>query len=120
MFVLIVLRDTFRIPPNELTSFIKNSINDHINSKYSNKVLASQGLCIALHGIDHVGPPIIYGGDGAAHIRLSFRYILFRPFTGQIIVGKVKASDATGILVSLEFFDHIFIPAQELQYPSHL
>ena len=84
------------------------------------QVLASQGLCIALHGLDSVGPPIIYGLDGAAHIRVQFRLVIFRPFASEVIMGKVKACDATGILVSVEFFDHIFIPAHELQYPSHL
>lgn len=84
------------------------------------QVLANQGLCIALHGMDSVGPPIIYGGDGAAHIRVQFRLIVFRPFASEVIVAKVKACDATGLLVSVDFFDHIFIPAHELQYPSHL
>ena len=83
------------------------------------QVLAAQGLCIALHGLDSVGPPIIYGLDGAAHIRVQFRLILFRPFASEVIMGKIKACDATGILVSVDFFDHIFLPAGELQYPSH-
>lgn len=83
------------------------------------QVLSSQGLCIALHGLDSVGPPIIYGLDGAAHIRVQFRLILFRPFASEVVMGKIKACDATGILVSVDFFDHIFVPASELQYPSH-
>jgi len=155
MFVLMLLKDTFRIPPNQLTPLIKNSILDHINAKYANKVrresaqrqsknsqppphsahfpcllaastatalqvLASQGLCICAQGLDTVGPPLIYGGDGAAHIRVAFRLIVFRPFASEVIVGRVKACDATGLLVSLDFFDHIFVPAHELQYPSHL
>jgi len=119
MFVLMVLKDTLRIPPHQLTERIGTQIKDHINSKYANKVLADQGLCIALHGLDHTGPPIIYGLDGAAHIRVQFRLVVFRPFPAEVVVGKVKACDATGLLVSVEFFEHIFVPAQELQYPSH-
>lgn len=38
MFVLIVLKDTLRIPPAELAPAIKYSIQDHINQKYANKV----------------------------------------------------------------------------------
>lgn len=41
MFVLLVLKDTLRIPANELTPHIKNSMHDHINQKYANKVSAS-------------------------------------------------------------------------------
>jgi len=83
-------------------------------------VLNGQGLCICLHGLDSVGPPIIYGGDGAAHVRVQFRLAVFRPFAGEVIIAKVKACDPTGILVSVDFFDHIFIPAHALQHPSHL
>ena len=38
MFVLMVLKDTLRIPPSELTPKIKYAIQDHINQKYANKV----------------------------------------------------------------------------------
>jgi DNA-directed RNA polymerase subunit E'/Rpb7 len=82
------------------------------------QVLTSQGLCICIHGLDSVGPPILYGGDGAAHIRVQFRLVVFRPFASEVIVGRVKGCDQTGLLVSVEFFDHIFIPAAELQFPS--
>jgi DNA-directed RNA polymerase III subunit RPC8 len=119
MFVLLVLRDTLRLPPAELHPQIKSTLADHIHAKYANKVLTNQGLCICVHGLDSVGPPIIYGSDGAAHVRVQFRLAVFRPFAGEVLTARVKACDPTGILVSVEFFDHIFIPAHELQYPSH-
>jgi len=119
MFVLLVLRDTLRVPPAELHPQIKSTLCDHVHVKYANKVLADQGLCICVHGLDSVGPPIIYGGDGAAHVRVQFRLVVFRPFAGEVLTARVKACDATGLLVSVDFFDHIFIPAHELQYPSH-
>lgn len=33
-----------------------------------------------------------------AHVRTQFRLVMFRPFVGEIIVGKVKMADHTGML----------------------
>jgi len=38
MFVLVVLRDTLRLPPDEMQPHIKSTLQDHIHAKYANKV----------------------------------------------------------------------------------
>lgn len=40
----------------------------------------------------------------------EFRLVVFRPFVGEVLVGRIMASTHKGIRVSLEFFDDIFIP----------
>ena len=57
-------------------------------------------------------------GDGAAYIKAFFRLIVFRPFVGEVIVGSISRSDSSGILVTLGFFDFVFIPASNLPVPS--
>lgn len=37
--------------------------------------------------------------------------IVFRPFVGEVLTGRIMAATYTGIRISLEFFDDIFIPA---------
>ena len=37
--------------------------------------------------------------------------IVFRPFKGEILTGKIANSSDLGIRISLDFFDDIFIPA---------
>ena len=44
--------------------------------------------------------------------------IYFRPFLGEILVGKISSSNEKGIRVSIGFFDDIFIPSYLLQTPS--
>mmetsp|Transcript_24594 Transcript_24594/g.36221 ORF Transcript_24594/g.36221 Transcript_24594/m.36221 type:complete len:158 (+) Transcript_24594:128-601(+) len=44
--------------------------------------------------------------------------VVFRPFIGEIIVGKIAACREDGIRVSLDFFDDIVIPTMHLQAPS--
>lgn len=43
-----------------------------------------------------MGDGIVYQGEGAAQVTVSFRLIVFKPFSGEIIVGKIKGctSDA--------------------------
>lgn len=123
MFILISLRDILRIGPSSFRRATSTEgrlelVSDAITAKYANKVLDKHGLCIAVHGIDSTEEGKFKPGDGAAYIEATFRLIVFRPFVGEIITGKVKTADATGILVSVEFFDYIFIPASCLPVPS--
>jgi DNA-directed RNA polymerase III subunit RPC8 len=46
---------------------------------------------------------------------VKFRLIVFRPFVGEVLVGRIRSCSEEGISVSLTFFDDIFIPAHCLQ-----
>jgi len=81
-------------------------------------VLDGQGLCLLVHGIEEKSEAVIYTGDGAAFIQVTFRLLVFRPFLGEVMIGKIRQADHTGILVSVDFFDHIFIPKEFLQAVS--
>lgn len=50
------------------------------------------------------------GSSILPHIVVKFRLIVFRPFIGEVIEGKVRSSSEEGIHVSLGFFDDILIP----------
>lgn len=104
------------------------------------------GLCIALKDIIRVGDSIILPGDGASHTEILFRYIVFRPHSGDIITGKIRSCSREGVhgkylknsryprelvmavakiynstfylVVTLGFFDDILIPPTVLQHPS--
>lgn len=93
------------------------------------------GLCIALYDITSLEESYIFPGDGASHTRVSFRYIVFRPFIEEILIGKIRSCSQEGvhggynskdslfvicyfIPVSLGFFDDILIPPTALQHPS--
>ena len=41
----------------------------------------------------------------------EFRLTVFRPFVGEVLTGRIMTATYTGIRISLEFFDDIFIPA---------
>lgn len=61
------------------------------------KVLLNVGLCIALKDIIRVGDSIILPGDGASHTDILFRYIVFRPRSGDIITGRIRSCSREGV-----------------------
>ncbi|XP_065360130.1 DNA-directed RNA polymerase III subunit RPC8 [Calliphora vicina] len=118
MFALAELKDTIRIAPEQFNLKLIEAIRDEINRKLANKVLLNVGLCIALKDIVSLKDSIILPGDGASHTEVIFRYIVFRPSIGNVIMGKIRSCSHEGVHVTLGFFDDILIPPTALQHPS--
>ncbi|XP_065898745.1 DNA-directed RNA polymerase III subunit RPC8-like [Dysidea avara] len=118
MFILTEMKDIIRIEPDRFKFKMEKEVIHQLNSKYANKVVYGVGLCIILFDVTLVGDPYIIAGTGAAHTRVHFRFIVFRPFIGEVLVGKIRSSSSDGLRVSLGFFDDIKIPASSLQNPS--
>ncbi|XP_060832788.1 DNA-directed RNA polymerase III subunit RPC8 isoform X2 [Bombus pascuorum] len=118
MFVLTELKDTVRIPPWEFKRKLNDAIADELNKKLANKVYLDVGLCIALHDITKIEESYIFPGDGASHTKVVFRFIVFRPFMEEILIGKIRSCSVDGVHVTLGFFEDIVIPPNKLQHPS--
>ncbi len=76
------------------------------------------GLCICFYDLLEAGDPIIYPAEGSCHQAVMFRLVMFQPFIGEILVGRVVTCTEEGVRVTLGFFDEIFVPASLLQSPS--
>lgn len=116
MFVLSQISDNVRLLPSELALPRADALTARLNMKYANKVLHNVGLCIRVFDIQSVSDAIVHSvQDGSSQTRVVFRLVVFRPFKGEVIVGKVtSSSQATGIRISLDFFDDIRIPPSNL------
>ncbi|KAK5640053.1 hypothetical protein RI129_010864 [Pyrocoelia pectoralis] len=117
MFILVEMKNVTRITPNLFNIKLNDAIASELNKKLANKVVLNVGLCIALYDITSLQESFIFPGDGSSHTRVSFRYIVFRPFAEEILLGKIRCSSAEGVHVSLGFYD-IIIPPTYLQHPS--
>lgn len=118
MFVLSEFKDVIRTDPSQFGIDLTASITQFLNEKFSNKVVANVGLCIALFDLLSVDDSYIFPGDGAAHTKVQFRFVVFRPFMEEIIIGKIKNCNREGVHITLGFFDDIFVPSANLQHPS--
>lgn len=61
------------------------------------QVVLNVGLCIALFDITSLGDSYIFPGDGASHTRVTFRYVVFRPFLEEILEGVIKSANSDGM-----------------------
>mmetsp|Transcript_6818 Transcript_6818/g.10688 ORF Transcript_6818/g.10688 Transcript_6818/m.10688 type:complete len:245 (-) Transcript_6818:682-1416(-) len=118
MFVLSLLKDTVRIAPENFSIDTTQAIFEELTKKYSNKIVNNLGLCISVYDLVSVGDPYLYPNDGASHTKVEFRMVVFKPFQEEVIVGRIAECDTKGVVVTLGFFDDIFIPASLLQPPS--
>jgi DNA-directed RNA polymerase III subunit RPC8 len=118
MFVLSELKDTVRVSPADLSKPVDLVVRDSLQAKYANRVVERLGLCIVVYDfevLDNCLHPI----DGGAHVHVKFRLVMFKPVAGQIMMGRIRQCDASGMLISVEFFDHICILGSKLQLGSH-
>lgn len=118
MFVHVKMKDTVRIEPHLFHLDSMDAIRESLNIKFANKVVHNVGLCIALWDIEKIEDSYIFPGDGATHTVVHFRYVVFRPFVDEILVGRIKSCSKDGLHVTLGFFDDIIIPSDSLQNPS--
>ncbi|KAF8426337.1 RNA polymerase III subunit Rpc25-domain-containing protein [Tirmania nivea] len=114
MFILATFSDLVVIHPQDFSKPTSEAIEDEINAKYANKVVYNIGLCICLYDILKVSEGLIGYGNGSANVHVTFRLIVFRPFKGEILTGRISSSTPAGIKVRLDFFEDILIPGHLL------
>ncbi|XP_052768075.1 DNA-directed RNA polymerase III subunit RPC8-like isoform X2 [Mya arenaria] len=118
MFVLTEMKDTVRIQPWLFKDDVNDAIVNVLNKKFANKVVHNVGLCIALWDIQQLEDSFLFPGDGAHHTVVYFRFVVFRPFIDEILLGKIKSCSKDGVHVSMGFFDDIIIPPNAMQDPT--
>lgn len=117
MYVLATLKDKIKVMPHNFQDDMSVPVIDEINRRYCNKVIANVGLCISVHQIVEMAEMFIYPNEGAAYIVTVFNMTMFRPFIDEVLVGKVYGCTPEGVRVSLDFFEDIFVPANNLPTP---
>ena len=117
MFVLATLKDKVKVEPEFFQDDMSIPVIAEIQRRYSNKVIAEVGLCICVHQVLEMGDMYIYANEGAAYIVTIFHMVVFRPFTDEVLSGTIHSISATGMKVSVGFYDEIFVPAHRLPAP---
>jgi len=115
MFVLSVIQDAVRLPPADFSINQVESLKVAIAAKYANKVVRNVGLCIMVYDLLEIGDGFIFPGDGAANFEIKFRLVVYLPFVGEVLIGKIKNSTEEGLWITMDFFDDIFIAQADMQ-----
>lgn len=119
MFILTTIEDLVQILPENTGKPAEEFITDAVNSKYANKIIQKIGMCICLFDILQVSQGFIGHGTGLVNINVEFRMLVFRPFRGEILYGRIRSSNEEGIQIDLDFHNEIFVPYQNLPTNSH-
>ncbi|WVR04725.1 hypothetical protein IAU60_001736 [Kwoniella sp. DSM 27419] len=109
MFVLVGVRDTVPVAPKAFDIPPALTIQDALNKKYANKLVPDKGLALSVYDILTAEDGKVTWGNGLMYYKVSFRLMLFAPFVGEVIVGKILSTTKSYIRVSLGFFQDIYI-----------
>lgn len=118
MFILTSISDDIRVQPQDLAKPPLDAVTDVIEQQFLDKVLPNLGLAVSLYDVQSIEGGFIYPNDGAAYFKVAFRLVVFRPFVGEVLVGKLKSCSKEGIKLSLGFFEDVLIPDYAMQEPS--
>jgi len=110
MFILTHMKDKVSIPPRLFNVPLATAVKIELNKRLANRVVVGVGLCICLYDIVELGKSFIFHGEGSSNTEVHFRFVVFRPAIGEVIIGKLRSCSREGIHVSLGFFDDILIP----------
>jgi len=61
------------------------------------QVYKDVGLCITLYDITKIEESYIFPGDGASHTKVTFRFIVFRPWIEEILIGRIRSCSPEGV-----------------------
>ncbi|KAG9416794.1 DNA-directed RNA polymerase III subunit RPC8 [Aphanomyces cochlioides] len=118
MFVLCRIADVIQVAPDFFAADYSSVLIEEIDRKYANKVIADVGLCITHYDFIEIGDAYIHPSDGTSHTEVIFRMVVFRPFIGEILKGKIISCTEEHIRVSMDFVQDIIIPSYAMQNPS--
>jgi DNA-directed RNA polymerase III subunit RPC8 len=89
MFVLTRLSDVIPVAPALFDADYTQVLVEEIDRKYANKVVADVGLCVTLYDFVHIGDAFVHPADGTSHSQVEFRMVVFRPFVGEVLKGRI-------------------------------
>jgi hypothetical protein len=64
---------------------------------YVDKVIPQLGLAVTLYEILKVEGGAVHPGEGAALFTVLFSLVIFRPFVGEVLKGKITSSSKAGL-----------------------
>uniref|UniRef100_A0A7S1R0A1 RNA polymerase III subunit Rpc25 domain-containing protein n=1 Tax=Neobodo designis TaxID=312471 RepID=A0A7S1R0A1_NEODS len=131
MFELLEVQDLIELRPDAMPtrvvdgmplgddSTVATAVEASIQSKYAFKVIAgANALCVGVGEVCRVGLARLAPGSPSAWVGVTFNLVVFRPRTNERLKGRIARQDAHGVYLTLDFFDHIIVPAHLLKEPS--
>lgn len=114
MFCVCTLEESIRVEPKDLGKPRAAAVSRVIEDLFIDKVIQDLGLIVTLYDIVNIASGFVHHSDGGARFLTTFRVVVFRPFPGEVIVGKLKRVTREGLHISLGFFEDVLVPEHYL------
>ncbi|PSK55728.1 DNA-directed RNA polymerase III subunit rpc25 [Elsinoe australis] len=118
MYNIVTIADLIQILPQDYEKRSARALEDNINAKYANKVIHKIGLAVGLFDILKFSEGLIGHGTGIVNVHVDFRLIVFRPFKGEILQGRIMENTPYGLRITMDFFDDIWVPAPGMTFEN--
>ncbi|KAK8971223.1 hypothetical protein KSP40_PGU012760 [Platanthera guangdongensis] len=117
MFHLSKIKHTLHLQPHLLSLPLFDAIKGELEMQFLDKVITNLGLCISVYDIFSIDGGFIFPGDGCSTYEVIVRLVMFRPYVGEILRGKIEESNEDGLRLSLGFFNDTYVAVSQLQRP---
>lgn len=101
MFSIVSMSDVVRIPPNKLTSSLKDAAVGILKEKYESMISPDLGYVIMI--IDAAANSVgkLVAGDGATYHKVTFKALTFYPKLQEVVEGEVVEITDFGAFVRI-------------------
>jgi DNA-directed RNA polymerase subunit E' len=89
MFLIIHMNDVVRIPPNRLTSSLKNTAITILKEKYESMISPELGYVIMIVDASANAVGKLVAGDGSTYHKVQFKALTFYPKLQEIVEGEI-------------------------------
>jgi hypothetical protein len=119
MFQISIIEDkAVRILPQNLALKQLEAVTQQLEATYIDKVRAARagappsaptagrqvipelGLAVTLYEVLRIDGGAVHPGEGSALFTVLFSLVIFRPFLGEVLTGRIKSSSKSGVQVS--------------------
>lgn len=118
MFKLVSIEDRIQVPARLFGYPRLEALEHAVNKRFSDKIIPGVGLCIAFWDWIEIGEDSLQILSGDSSTQCSFRVVVFAPFEGEAVFGRISGACKNGIFMELGFFDAIVLPKEQLPKPS--
>ncbi|HEY7571019.1 MAG TPA: DNA-directed RNA polymerase [Nitrososphaeraceae archaeon] len=89
MFLIIDMNDVVRIPPNRLTSSLKNTAMAILKEKYESMISPELGYVIMIIDASANAVGKLVAGDGSTYHKVQFKALTFFPKLQEVVEGEI-------------------------------
>ncbi|KAK9837924.1 hypothetical protein WJX74_007888 [Apatococcus lobatus] len=118
MFLTSTLVDTVPVAAENLAKPTFKAVQEVLEELYLDRVIRDLGLGVAVYNVLDIKGGDVYPSDSSAYFTVTFDLVVFRPVSGEVLVGRLLKSDRSGLHVTLGFFSDIFIPDFNMMQPA--